>query len=173
MREIATRTLKESSAILLLSLALAAVVNALHPRGIRPGTDVVREMRASFPETLASLDSLAEVATPLVIGTAALRQLLASGKAVLLDARNPDAFAKMHIPGAKNLPYELLYERAEVLTGLDPETWVVCYCDGPPCDLAQRLAEELLYSGLRRVAVYGPGLKGWQDAGGEVETGEP
>jgi len=58
-----------------------------------------------------------------------------------------------------------------MLQHLPKDVWLVCYCDGPPCDLGERLAYELQGWGFTRVAVYQGGMADWRKRGGPVEKG--
>lgn len=165
------RTLTEASAILLISAVLAVAVNRLHPRGVAIFS--ISPETSALDDSLlfaAIADSTLELDSPPRISTEAVRKLLQNGLAVLVDARPPAQYAEGHIPGALSIPYEQFYERADQLREIPPSVWVICYCDGPPCDLAELLAAELWAAGLRRVAIYHGGLKAWKASGGSIES---
>jgi len=47
------------------------------------------------------------------------------GDAVFVDTRDAESFARMHIPGAVNIP---LAEMATRYQELDPNQWIITYC---------------------------------------------
>ena len=102
------------------------------------------------------------------LDTDQVRRLLALDQAILLDARHPDEYDKGHLPDAINVPYENLNEVETILGGLARDKWLICHCDGPPCDLGELLGLELLARGAAHVAVYSGGLDAWRESGGEI-----
>jgi rhodanese-related sulfurtransferase len=95
---------------------------------------------------------------------------------VLLDVRGPGAFARGHVPGARNLPHR---EMDEARMAVWPRDMLfVVYCAGPHCNGADRAGLRL--ARLRRpVKVMLGGLTGWLDEGfplvrgPETETAHP
>ncbi|MGJ3244138.1 MAG: rhodanese-like domain-containing protein [Opitutales bacterium] len=92
--------------------------------------------------------------------------------ALLVDARQPDAFAAGHIPGALSMPPDGF--DAAVLTLLDqwtPEHRIVVYCDSRQCGaskaLADRLRDEL---GLEPVYVLHGGWADWLAQNGKGDA---
>ena len=90
----------------------------------------------------------------------AVHARLAAGAAVLVDIREADEFARMHIPGAKSQPLSA-WEQAHLT--IDPAADVIFTCrtgmrTGGACDrLAARVAGEAF--------VLDGGLDGWVKAG--------
>jgi rhodanese-related sulfurtransferase len=95
------------------------------------------------------------------VSTAKLREILAAGNAILLDARPVEEFAMSHIPGALNvapkpgIPMSLYVSDVAEVRRLVPqkERLLVLYCNGPFCGKSRRLADELAaagYQNLRR-----------------------
>jgi|YelNatPaOPRAMG01_1025707.scaffolds.fasta_scaffold00031_55 rhodanese-related sulfurtransferase len=170
MRSVLRATFLQSIFILVAAAGLGILVDLANPKGIlrRP-----RSQHALQDSLLFAVmqDSTIVLQAPPRISTAAVRRLLANPSIVLLDARAPADYLRGHIPGALNLPYEELYRHAQMLEKIDPRSWIVCYCDGPPCDLGERLAGELFAAGLPRVAVYEGGINEWRREGGQIETG--
>ncbi|NOZ56737.1 MAG: rhodanese-like domain-containing protein, partial [Calditrichaeota bacterium] len=129
-----TRDALGALGILALATVLGLVVNAFHPRAVsfrNPGLPASRAV-GSGAETAVGVE-----AGPRVIPADTLQAWLAKGKCVLLDAREPGAYAAGHIPGARNLPLDFVADSAAVLQHLPKDVWLVCYCDGPPCDLGE------------------------------------
>lgn len=96
--------------------------------------------------------------------------LLASGGAVVLDARDADIYAAGHIAGALSMP---LYSMDEVLPDvrarLEHKT-IITYCDGEYCELSHDLADQLRARGFAPVVVLVNGWTAWQNAGLATET---
>jgi len=106
------------------------------------------------------------------LDAAAVKRMSDSGTVMILDARAPDAFAKGHIPGAINIPYDQLPNYLESLqstVSLDDE--VVAYCWGPDCDFSDQLATEMKLMGYTHVRVFHNGWEAWTRAGYPVKTG--
>jgi rhodanese-related sulfurtransferase len=108
------------------------------------------------------------------VSTAELKALLASGAAVLLDARPPEEFGISHIPGALNVapkpgvPISIYVSDVEEVKRLVPDLnqLLVLYCNGPFCGKSKRLGVELLAAGFTNVKRYQFGMPGWRTMGG-------
>ena len=91
---------------------------------------------------------------------AEVRTRLAAGRAVLVDIREPDEFARVHIAGAQSQPLSA-WEQAHLV--VDPDADVIFTCrtgmrTGGACDrLAARVTGEAF--------VLDGGLDGWAGAG--------
>ena len=117
------------------------------------------EARAHFERRLRVETDCADVHQSLTDG---------AGDFVLLDVRGPDAFARGHLPSARNLPHAAI--DAERMTTFPPDSLFVVYCAGPHCNGANRAALRLARLGLAVKEMIG-GVTGWQDEGFELETG--
>jgi rhodanese-related sulfurtransferase len=108
------------------------------------------------------------------ITTAQLREMLAKGDAVLLDARPAEEFAISHIPGALNVsqkagtPMSLYISDVAEAKRLVPhlDRPLIVYCNGPFCGKSRRFADDLMSAGYRNVRRYQLGMPGWRTAGG-------
>lgn len=91
-----------------------------------------------------------------------LAKLLAQNSRVfLLDVREPDEFAKDHIPGSINVPLRTL---PNYLTQLPPADPIICVCEsGRRSRIA---AGALTRLGYKRVRNFTPGMKGWREQSG-------
>lgn len=91
-----------------------------------------------------------------------------SGDLIILDVREAEAFAKGHIPGARNIPrgqLELLVDSRFP----DPSTRILTYCQfGKISTLA---AATLRSMGFPSAVALDGGFKDWLAAGAPVETG--
>ncbi len=81
----------------------------------------------------------------------------------IIDVREPDEFAALHIPNARSLPLGVLWARASTIPRDRP---VVVYCtSGLRAEIA---AHELFKLGITNVRYLGGGLSAWQKAGLDV-----
>ena len=92
-----------------------------------------------------------------------LAQLVASGAVVPVDTREPAAYARAHVPGAKNLPFEEIESRLAELHMLGQP---VLYCRAG--DKTKALAESLAAQGVP-VAFLEGGLLAWEADGLPIE----
>lgn len=112
-------------------------------------------------------------------GTDSLRSGIRDKSMVAVDARHPEEYGRMHIPGARNLPLsELLSddspERVAKLAGslgIDDGTHVVVYDDTFGA-LASRIAWTLEYIGHSKVTLLETTFGRWQSMGLEADSGQ-
>jgi rhodanese-related sulfurtransferase len=84
---------------------------------------------------------------------------------VLLDVREPKEWNMAHIPGAILVPLGELEAKVEAAVPRDSS--VVVYCaSGNRSAVAADVMQEMGYSDVASMA---GGIRGWADAGGEVE----
>jgi rhodanese-related sulfurtransferase len=108
---------------------------------------------------------------PAIIDAATLREVLTSGGAPrILDVRTPGEFESVHIPGAYNVPLDLLREhRAELRAHLDDQVVLVCRSGARASQAGQALSE----AGLPNVRILDGGMLAWQSLGAPVEKARP
>ena len=85
---------------------------------------------------------------------------------VVVDMRDPAAYAAQHIPGAINLSYRDLDERSTA--GLSREAVYVTYCWHPGCNASTKGAARLAELGFRVKEMIG-GIEYWRRQGFPVE----
>jgi rhodanese-related sulfurtransferase len=102
------------------------------------------------------------------LSTDDLKAILASGSAVLFDARPSEEYASAHIPGSLNLDEKQLGRFTQSFP--DRATSIVLYSNGPFCELARLRAEDLLRLGYSKINRYQLGLPVWRALGNISET---
>lgn len=98
-----------------------------------------------------------------------LRNLLESEAPLrLLDVRTPGEFENAHIPGAYNVPLDLLREhRDEIRHHLDQDVVLVCRSG----QRSAQAEDSLRQAGLVNVYVLGGGMAEWEGKGFKVNRG--
>ena len=110
-----------------------------------------------------------DVTNPASVDAATLRDLLATGRGLrILDVRTPGEFETAHIPGAYNVPLDLLREhRTELRTHLDDQVVLVCRSGARATQAGQTLAEV----GLPNVKILDGGMLAWQHTDAPINHG--
>lgn len=109
------------------------------------------------------------VSTPASVDPLALSETLGAGKNVrVIDVRTPGEFETVHIPGAYNVPLDLLREhRDEFLAHFDESVVLVCRSGQRATDAEGTLRD----AGLFNVHILEGGMNAWQAAGLDVNRG--
>lgn len=150
--------------VAILCMAIAGCATAQHP-GVHQGARCASVTAATLEEP--------DVATP-NISTEEMERIIASGTAVVLDARPRLEWAVSHIPTALNVGAtigtslsEYVSDVAEIerLTNGDRQKPLVLYCNGPHCGKSKRLASELIAAGFTSVRRYQLGAPVWRALG--------
>lgn len=90
-----------------------------------------------------------------------LQVRLQTGDAILIDVRPESEYRHGHLPGARSIP---LSDIEQALDSLPDDKFVVAYCRGPYCVMADQALSVLTENG-RRVARLEEGVTEWQLAG--------
>jgi rhodanese-related sulfurtransferase len=111
----------------------------------------------------------AQMDAPATIDSAGLRALMDSETPPrVLDVRTPGEFDTVHMPGAYNVPLDLLREHHdEILSHLDQEVVLVCRSG----QRAAQAEETLRRAGLSNVHVLDGGITAWEAEGFAVNRG--
>lgn len=150
------RALRQSTAIVMVALALGLTVNAVRPDGLSLAT------RWSPEAQLRTSDRGENFAVSLEEAT----DLFLADEALFIDARDETAFEEGHIEGAINLPWHDFEARfTDVMPQLTSSSRIIAYCDGDSCGLSKELAVTLLAKGYDNVKVLVDGWSKWQGAG--------
>jgi rhodanese-related sulfurtransferase len=107
------------------------------------------------------------------INTEQLEQLMDSAEDFrLINVLDEEQFNHAHIPGSENIPVEKADFIDEVrATTIDRDQRVVVYCASKQCEASHDAAKKLEAAGFTNVCEYEGGMKDWQAADHEVETG--
>lgn len=90
---------------------------------------------------------------------------------VLVDARDPQSYARAHLPGALSIPFGNWLEEGESLPPKDRD--LIVYCNNLDCPISRLWSEQAAQHGYTRVRHMKAGLAGWEQAGLPVEKGPP
>ena len=104
----------------------------------------------------------------LVQGHKALFGLLGSSTGAWVDPRRETVFRAGHIPGAINIPFQILEAQRHRLEGYGV---LVVYGGDYRDPLAEGMSKRLIELGFGNVRTLRGGLRAWTDAGNPVETG--
>jgi rhodanese-related sulfurtransferase len=97
--------------------------------------------------------------------------LYREGKALFVDARPPEEYAELHIPGAVNLPPDTLRNGLpQAVAGVAKDRPLVAYCGQVSCDAALKVAEGLQSLGFTQVTAFLGGFRAWDEAGYPADT---
>ncbi len=154
------RSLLRIGIILLAAIGLAAVANAVHPKGI--AWFVTRDVIYPPPTPEQSAASIGR--------DQFLEAIRQGGVAAIVDARKAEHFEEGHIPGAINIPPDEPAARLDALSERAlPEDLVVVYCGGEPCDDSRIVFDTLKANGFQNVRLYFGGWRDWTEAKLDVE----
>lgn len=100
-----------------------------------------------------------------------LREMLAAATPPrVLDVRTPGEFENAHIPGAYNVPLDLLREHhEEIVRHLDEDVVLACRSG----QRAAQAGEMLRGAGLANIHILKGGMTAWEQTGFEVDRGAP
>ena len=107
-----------------------------------------------------------------IIKTAELQKMVnsKSDKFLVIDARNPEEYKDVHIPGAVNIPEKKFEEYVKSLPE-DQTSTLIFYCNGVKCGKSKRAAEKAITLGYQNVLVYEEGMPVWEEKGLPMITG--
>ncbi len=95
--------------------------------------------------------------------------LHAKRAALVVDVRSPDSFAAGHIPGAINVPLDLVSGRARDIVSRANGRPVVTYCSCINEHTSAVAAQALRTAGVKRVSALVGGYPSWVAQGGAIE----
>lgn len=103
------------------------------------------------------------------VSTEELEQMMENSEEfTLVDVLGEEHFEEGHIPGAVNIPLDRIAHQAR--ERFDEDDTLVVYCKDEECAASPKAAQKLEALGFENVLDYEAGLKGWEEAGNEVES---
>lgn len=112
------------------------------------------------------------IAPPRVLTIDELKNVLATGNTVLVDARYSVDFNAGHLDGAINIePTATVDDVARILGKTERGTRIVVYCQSVACPYAARVFRLLREADYRNVAVFPGGWREWMQTGATRPTG--
>ena len=102
------------------------------------------------------------------IDRAELLRHLRAGTATVVEALGPMYFDDAHLPGALNIPVDLIDRLAPTLLP-DTDALIVVYCSDQSCQSSRIAGARLEELGYRNVVVYVDGKLDWIEHGLPVE----
>lgn len=103
------------------------------------------------------------------ISTEQMRNILADGSAIIVDARPRQEFVNGHIPKAIEPTGSSAVSAVTQMVGNDKSKALVLYCNGPFCEASRRMSAQLLDAGFTNVRRYQLGMPIWRALGGPTE----
>ena len=153
--------LRQVAVIILLSFVLGLLMNQVRSNSLPLVADWSLDARLTANSGESMVISLEEA-----------KALCSDKKAIFLDARSPEDYARGHIRCAFNVPWQAFDEYVDRVWDKIPDnTRILTYCDGEDCSLSEDLAKELLSMSYENVKVLLNGWTRWLEAGLPVERG--
>ena len=174
MKFLPKNILVETIHIVILAVVFGFISNQFRPDKVkisfsRPPIEFVTDniLAQQLPDVGINITEPTE--EPIFLIMKQVISLLEKDLALLIDVRNEKEYQKEHIPGARHLSQNELLKNNNSLPILPNDKWLICYCEGYSCDLAESLAYELIYAGYQMVAVFPGGLEEWKN-GNPIQT---
>jgi rhodanese-related sulfurtransferase len=160
------KTAKEIIILLVVSIALAMLVNFLSPSGIA----LVGQWDTSQGVITASPSGTEEEKPEEINSVARAMEIFDNGNVLFVDARSSDNYEDGHIPGAISLPVGQFDEQIEsLLNRYSSDQPIVTYCSGRTCEDSHDLAQFLSDAGFTNVRIFIDGFPGWEAEGYPIE----
>ena len=103
---------------------------------------------------------------PLPLGLMQVKELFDKNEAVIVDARERNAYSTGHIKGAVSLPLsESATAIAEFGNSIPKKAILIVYCSGYACEDSIELGKRLIGAGYGTVYYFDGGFPAWRDAG--------
>ncbi|MFW5487578.1 MAG: rhodanese-like domain-containing protein [Desulfovibrio sp.] len=154
------RILRESIILCVIGLFLAVSANCLRSQELPWQEDWDQKLRGGemVEESISLPDAY---------------DLFNKRSALFVDARGPESYKRIHIPGAVNLPFDpFVDDMPEKAATLPKDRLLVLYCSTQSCLISHDLASMLKDLGYTQVRVLVPGLMGWKTAGYPLEKSD-
>jgi len=120
----------------------------------------------------AGVPDVPDVGRPIQIQISKVKAFFDAKAGTIVDARDPAEYAEGHIPGAINMPYDLVVTDPERLEKFDAGGKpIIVYCGGGTCELSMNLGFALVNAGQKKVLVYMGGWPEWSTSGYPIAKG--
>jgi len=174
------KTCKEIFVILLISILIGLIANALSPNGIalirddseRFLIDSSKTKSDNFKNQRGKLNK-AGFYQPVNIPVETAKILFDDG-ILFVDGREPAEFQQGHIQGAINIDYKIFKdktkeEKNEIMKDIRKDQAVVSYCGSDSCEISIDNAYEMAKVGFDDMKIYLGGYKEWKQFGYPIE----
>lgn len=121
---------------------------------------------------LVTLQARAEETPYTIIEPEELKKLVDSGPdtLVVIDARSPQEYQDVHIPGAINIPQKKFDQYSHLLPA-DKGELLVFYCNGVKCGKSKKAAVLAAESGYTNIRVFAQGMPVWEELNYPITAG--
>ncbi len=138
-------------ALLVLSCGIASAYHLLDDRGFRQTPEGTQWIQVAHRTNFIPKISKRQ-----------LQRMLAKETPLLVDARFRQDYEHGHIEGAASIPVDADdARRKSVMTGVDPATRIIVYCQSSRCKYAESVATALASDGYRKIVIYRGGWLDW------------
>jgi rhodanese-related sulfurtransferase len=154
LRKLVSQDFVKIILILVTSLILAIVVNAIHPMGLPIRLNKVKN--PGMPEWVWNKLKSIDVKTAF--------DEISNGRGILVDVRMEKDYKNEHVQGAINLPYyefEKFYPDFVKKVSKEEPLYLYCY-GGVNCVLSSRVAKRLLVLGYKDLTTIRQGFSAWK-----------
>lgn len=163
---------QEAIAVLIFSIVVAIGFNYLSGRDIMIKEKSVEKELVPDSILFNSKTIVPDSVAKRGISLRQLRHLIQTKSAVVIDARNSEAYEKGHVPSAINVPFLNMFDYIAALSSMPADTLIIVYCEGINCELSSNLAASLKSMSFTRIFIYQDGIEGWQNANLPEEFGK-
>lgn len=160
----------EILSIVLISVIIALVFNYFSVKGI-PLIKTSEKLNIASDSVLFS-HIYSDTSTTVAVTTDQMSRIVKAGNALIIDARNSEAYVKGHIPTAINIPFLDVFNYVEIIQPIPRDTLIVIYCEGVHCELSKNLAQFLKGMNFTRTFIYHDGIEVWNAQSLPIEVKE-
>lgn len=157
--------IKQTILLLVISIILGLGVNLVSPNSI-PYIGKYRELsNGNGPIVPPS----AEAGDPPFIAIDVAEMEHGWGKAIFVDARDPEEFICSTIPGSINIPFDYLPDENigayidSMLNFPAKDKPIIVFCSGEECDLSLHMARNMQAFGYTNVSIFFGGSREWEN----------
>lgn len=89
---------------------------------------------------------------------------------VVIDARNPEEYQEVHIPGSINVPQKK-FDTYKHLLPTDRDKLLIFYCNGVKCGKSKKAAKLAAEEGYTNIQVFAQGMPVWEEMNYPIVAG--